>query len=84
MVFYRDRADGPIHAIEFCVTSNGKLVKRVKPKHLKGVPQRQLRSHIKQVIGVLKAQFGDELLVSEARQPVKMCPLCQKMANGDE
>lgn len=31
---------------------------------------------IKQVIGVLKAEFGDELLVSEARQPTKMCPLC--------
>jgi len=83
MVFYRDRADGPIHAIEFCVTDNGKLVKRVKPKHLKGVPQRQLRAHIKQVIGLLKAEFGDELLVSEARQPVKLCPICQKRANGD-
>ncbi|MEL6161966.1 MAG: hypothetical protein AAFR18_22380 [Cyanobacteria bacterium J06627_32] len=84
MVFYRDRSDGPIHAVEFCVTDKGQLVKKVMPKHLKGVPQRQLRSHIKQVIGVLKAEFGDELLVSEARQPVKMCPLCQKMANGDE
>lgn len=83
MVFYRDRADGPIHAIEFCVTENGQLVKRVKPKHLKGVPQRQLRAHIKQVIGLLKAEFGDELLVSEARQPVKMCPLCAE-ADGDE
>lgn len=77
MVFYRDRADGPIHAIEFCVTHKGELVKKVKPKHLKGVPQRQLRNHIKQVIGVLKAEFGDELLVSEARQPVKLCPLCR-------
>jgi len=82
MIFYRDRADGPIHAIEFCVTRNGVLMKKVKPKHLKGVPQRQLRSHIKQVIGLLKAEFGDELLVSEARQPTKMCPLCQKV-NGD-
>lgn len=76
MVFYRDRADGPIHAVEFCVTENGQLVKKVKPKHLKGVPQRQLRVHIKQVIGLLKAEFGDELLVSEARQPVRLCPLC--------
>jgi len=59
------------------------LVKKVMPKRLKGVPQRQLRSHIKQVIGLLKAEFGDELLVSEARQPIALCPLCAK-ANGDE
>ena len=59
MVFYRDRADGPIHAISFCVTDKGQVVKKVKPKHLKGVPQRQLRAHIKQVIGLLKVEFGD-------------------------
>ena len=76
MVFYRDRADGPIHAIEFYVTDNGEVVKKVKPKHLKGVPQRQLRSHIKQVIALLKAEFGDDLLVTEVRQPTKLCPLC--------
>lgn len=76
MVFYRDRADGPIHALEFCVTDKGELIKRVKPKHLKGVPQRQLRNHIRQVIALLKAEFGEELLVSEARQPVMLCPLC--------
>lgn len=76
MVFYRDRSDGPIHAIEFWVTDKGEVVKKVKPKHLKGVPQRQLRGHIKQVISVLKAEFGDDLLVSETRQPTRLCPLC--------
>ena len=76
MVFYRDKSDGPIHAIAFCVTDNGQVVKRVKPKHLKGVPQRQLRSHIKQVVALLKAEFGDDLLVTEVRQPTKLCPLC--------
>lgn len=78
MVFYRDRADGPIHAISFCVTDKGKTVKKVMPKHLKGVPQRQLRAHIKQVIALLKAEFGEELLVTEARQPVKLCPICNQ------
>lgn len=78
MVFYRDRADGPIHALEFCVTDKGQVVKRVKPKHLKGVPQRQLRAHIKQVISLLKAEFGEELIVSEERQPVALCPLCNQ------
>ena len=78
MVFYRDRADGPIHALEFCVTDKGKTVKKVKPKHLKGVPQRQLRAHIKQVLALLKTEFGDELIVSEARQPTKLCPICNQ------
>ena len=84
MVFYRDRSDGPIHAIEFCVTDNGQVVKRVKPKHLKGVPQRQLRSHIKQVIALLKTEFGDELVVREARQPTKLCPLCRQEAEAHD
>lgn len=84
MVFYRDRADGPIHAISFCVTENGKVVKKVKPKHLKGVPQRQLRAHIKQVIALLKAEFGDELIVTEVRQPVKLCPICNQEKDGHD
>ncbi|NJM97790.1 MAG: hypothetical protein HC800_12100 [Phormidesmis sp. RL_2_1] len=73
-----------MHAIEFWVTEHGAVVKRVKPKHLKGVPQRQLRSHIKQVIALLQAEFGDALLVSEARQPVAMCPICaqEREAHG--
>lgn len=76
MVFFRDRADGPIHALAFHVTDKGEIVKKVKPKHLRGVPQQQLRAHIKQVIGLLKAEFGDELLVKEARQPTNLCPIC--------
>lgn len=77
MVFYRDRANGPIHAIEFYVVDEeGELIKKVKPSHLKGVTQRQLRSHIKQVIGVLEAELGRKLMVSETRQPVKLCPIC--------
>ena len=68
--------DGPIYAIKFCVTSNSVLVKKVMPKHLKGVTQRQLRSHIKQVIGLLKVEFGEGLIVREARQPTRLCPIC--------
>lgn len=76
LILYRDRADGPIHAVEFLVVEQGQVVKKVKPKHLKGVPQRQLRAHIQQVLGVLKAEFGDGMLVAETRVPVKNCPLC--------
>ena len=84
MVFYRNRADGPIHAIAFYVTDNGQVVKRIKPKHLKNVPQRQLRAHIKQVIALLKTEFGDDLLVTEVRQPTKLCPLCSLEVEGHD
>lgn len=84
MTFYRDRADGPIHAIEFAVVNDGQTLSQVKPIHLKGVPQSKLRSHIKNVIALLKAQFGQDLTVSQARQPVSLCPLCnQEKAHDD-
>ena len=78
MIFYRDRADGPIHAIEFVVVDGGQTISRVSPVHLKGVPQTKLRSHIKNVLGVLKAQFGQDIRVSQSRQPASLCPLCQQ------
>ncbi|PZO52318.1 MAG: hypothetical protein DCF15_13960 [Phormidesmis priestleyi] len=76
MTFYRDRADGPIHALEFAVIDNGVAVAEVKAIHLKGVPQSKLRSHIKNVLGILNAQFQQEMSVSQGRQPAKLCPLC--------
>ena len=82
MTFYRDRADGPIHAISFSVLEDGGAVANVKPIHLKGVPQSKLRKHIKNVLGVLNAQFGQELPVSKDKQPVKLCPLC--LEKGEE
>lgn len=78
MTFYRDRADGPIHALEFAVVDKGETVSRVEAIHLKGVPQAKLRRHIKNVLGVLKAEFGQEITVSKSRQPVRLCPLCLK------
>jgi hypothetical protein len=82
MIFYRDRADGPIHAIEFVVIDDGQTLSRVSPIHLKGVPQTKLRSHIKNVLGVLKAQFGQDIRVSQSRQPASQCPLCQPREEG--
>ena len=76
MVFYRNRADSRIHALEFCITEQGKLVKRVKAKHLKSVTQTELRQHIKQVIALLKVEFSEDLIIREARQPVSLCPIC--------
>ncbi|PZO46105.1 MAG: hypothetical protein DCF15_20780 [Phormidesmis priestleyi] len=76
MTFYRDRADGPIHAVEFAVIDNGETVAEVKPIHLKDVPQAKLRSHIKNVLGILNAQFGSDLNVSQSRQPPSLCPIC--------
>lgn len=82
MIFYRDRADGPIHAVSFSVVEGGMTVATVRPIHLKGVPQSKLRRHIKNVLGVLNAQFGQELPVSQDRQPLKLCPLCLSEESG--
>ncbi len=82
MTFYRDRADGPIHAISFSVLEDGEAISSVKPIHLKGVPQSKLRKHIKNVLGVLNAQFGQELPVSKDKLPVKLCPLCLDKEGG--
>lgn len=76
MTFFRDRTDGPIHAISFTVVEAGETVTSIKAIHLKGVPQTKLRHHIKNVLGILNAQFGQELPVNKDRQPVKCCPLC--------
>jgi len=73
MTFFRDRADGPIHAVAFSVVEDEEAVATVKPIHLKGVPQAKLRRHIKNVLGVLNTLFGQGLPVSEDMQPVKLC-----------
>jgi len=73
MTFFRDRADGPIHAVAFSVVEDEEAVATVKPIHLKGVPQAKLRRHIKNVLGVLNTLFGKGLPVSEDMQPVKLC-----------
>lgn len=78
MTFYRDRADGPIHAVEFSVIEEGETVSRVEAIHLKGIPQAKLRQHIQNVLGVLKAEFGQNVSVAKERQPVMLCPLCLK------
>ena len=83
ITFYRDRADGPIHAVEFSVIDQGKAISQVRAIHLKGVPQAKLRSHIKNVLGLLNAQFGAELPVSKGRQPSALCPLCLKHGGDD-
>ena len=46
MTFFRDRADGPIHAVAFSVVEDGVAVATVKPIHFKGVLQAKLRRHI--------------------------------------
>ena len=84
MTFFRDRADGPIHALEFTVVDQGKAISTVRAIHLKGVPQAKLRSHIKNVLGILNAQFGPDLPVTQLRQPASLCPLCQQVIKDEE
>ncbi|EDX83466.1 hypothetical protein S7335_646 [Synechococcus sp. PCC 7335] len=40
------------------------------------MPQTKLRSHIRNVISLLKAQFGQNIRISQSRQPTSLCPLC--------
>ena len=70
MTFYRNRADGPIHALEFAVIDHGKAIASVNPIHLTGVPQSQLRTHIKNVIGLLSVQFGRQQLPNQQELPL--------------
>ena len=84
MTFYRNRADGPIHAVEFSVVDEGETVSRVEPIHLKGVPQAKLRQHIQNVLGVLKAEFGQTVSITQERQPIALCPLCLNDKNGEQ
>ncbi|MGI8936266.1 MAG: hypothetical protein ACR2FS_19570 [Phormidesmis sp.] len=84
MTFYRDRADGPIHALAFTVIDQGETVANVNAIHLKGTPQSQLRSHIKNVLGILNAQFGPDMAVTQSRQPALLCPLCQQEKGSDD
>ena len=84
MTFYRDRADGPIHAAEFSVVDEGETISRVEAIHLKGVPQAKLRQHIQNVIGVLKAEFGQNVSIIQDRQPVTLCPLCLKGSDEEK
>ena len=81
MTFYRNTANGPIHAVEFSVVDEGETISRVEAIHLKGVPQAKLRQHIQNVLGVLKAEFGQNVSVVQGRQPVILCPLC---LHGDD
>ncbi|EDX83289.1 hypothetical protein S7335_538 [Synechococcus sp. PCC 7335] len=53
-----------------------KTIERGTPIHLKGVPQAQLRRHIRTVIGILQAKFGQDVTITQDRQPAAACPFC--------
>lgn len=78
IVFYRDSADGSIHAVSIKVYDNGKPVTQVEPKHCKGMHQDKLRGKLEQWVGVVKANYGANTVIREVRVPVALCPLCQE------
>jgi hypothetical protein len=78
ILFFQDRADGRKHALQFTVLDGGQKIDGVKAIHLKGMGQKALRSHIKNVLGILAAKHHTEFAVSTARQATKFCPLCFK------
>jgi hypothetical protein len=78
IVFYRDVADGPIHAVGIEVYDGGELITTVEPKHCKGMHQNKLRGVLQQWIGVVKVRHGAGTVMREVRVPVALCPLCQE------
>ena len=76
MLFFQDRADGKRHALQFTVLDEGVKIDGVKAVHLKGMSQKALRRHIKNVLGILGAKHNTEFAVTTARQAIRFCPLC--------
>ena len=76
ILFFQDRADGRKHAVQFTALEGGEKIDGVKAIHLKGMSQKALRRHIKNVLGILGAKHNTQFAVTTARQPVGFCPLC--------
>ena len=76
ILFFQDRADGRKHAVQFTALEGGEKIDGVKAIHLKGMSQKALRRHIKNVLGILGAKHNTQFAVTTARQPVRFCPLC--------
>ncbi|MGC1306643.1 MAG: hypothetical protein WA885_05395 [Phormidesmis sp.] len=76
ILFFQDRADGRKHAVQFTALDGGVKIDGVKAVHLKGMSQKALRRHIKNVLGILGAKHHTEFAVTTARQPIRFCPLC--------
>lgn len=89
LLFFQDRADGKRHALQVTVLDEGEKIDGVKAIHLKGMSQKALRKHIKNVLGILSAKHNTEFAVSTARQASKFCPIClaemkEKDGGGNE
>ena len=76
ILFFQDRADGKRHALQFTALDGGEKIDGVKAIHLKGMSQKALRRHIKNVLGILSAKHNTQFTVTTARQQSKFCPLC--------
>ena len=83
ILFFQDRADGKRHALQFTALDGGEKIDGVKAIHLKGMSQKALRRHIKNVLGILGAKHNTQFAVTTARQQVRFCPIClEEKAEG--
>ena len=76
ILFFQDRADGRKHAVQFTALEAGEKIDGVKAVHLKGMSQKALRRHIKNVLGILGAKHNTQFAVTTARQASRFCPIC--------
>ena len=84
VIYWRDRADGPIHAIGINVYEDGELAAKVEPKHCRGMHQNKLRRTLTQWQQLLSVQHGGKLQWSQVRLPAAQCPLCEEKPDADE
>ena len=80
-VYYGSRK--ALHAIEALVFQDGKLIAHVEPVHTEGVHQKKLREWSKQVIALVRVQYGAELrgVTWQARE---LCPICGGKENEQQ
>jgi hypothetical protein len=76
VMWYRDRADGGIHAVMINVYDSGKLVGGTEPLHCEGIDGAQLMQNVVEWIELLKIEYGEDLSVRELRIPISGCPIC--------
>jgi hypothetical protein len=66
VLWYRNRADGGVHAVMVNVYGSGKLVGGSEPMHCEGIDGAQLMKNVIEWIELLKLEYGEDMSVRAA------------------
>ena len=83
VLWYRDRVDGPVHAVRIDVFDKGKLVGGTEPMHCMGIDNKRLVQNVIEWIELLKLEYGEDMSVRELREPISGCPICGEEAGNE-